>query len=251
MNHDGLMSQLSLYNNLLLIGAILISGCISQPQANIMSEQVSIKTSDGVELVGSFYKSNSDRGIVLLHMLNRNRNDWNEFAEQLQKEGFNALSIDLRGHGQSLHKDGRTIGWQLFSAKDFNDMILDVNASKEFLDGKGIKKISLIGASIGANIALNFAEENIDIKTVILLSPGLDYRGVEVDDNIKDYGNRPILIVASEDDGYSAMSSRTLVQSAAGKKELKMYIDAGHGTKMFSNTDLNEVIINWLKENGN
>lgn len=250
MNLDGLMSQLSLYNNLLLIGAILISGCISQAQMNIVSEQVSIKTSDGVELVGSFYKSNSDRGVVLLHMLNRNRNDWNEFAERLQKEGFDVLSIDLRGHGQSLHKDGRTIGWQLFSAKDFNDMILDVNASKEFLNGKGIKKISLIGASIGANIALNFAEEDIDVKTVILLSLGLDYRGVKVDDNIKDYGNRPILIVASEDDDYSAMSSRTLIQSAVGKKELKMYTNAGHGTKMFLNTDLSDVIINWLKENG-
>ncbi|MBI4009727.1 MAG: alpha/beta fold hydrolase [Candidatus Aenigmarchaeota archaeon] len=216
-----------------------------------MSEQVSFKAEDGFEVVGSFYKSTSDTGVILLHMLNRNRSDWNAFAGQLNKEGYNVLSIDLRGHGQSLKKGGRTVEWQTFSAKDFNDMILDVKAAKEFLEQKGISKISLIGASIGANIALNYATEDIEIKTTVLLSPGLDYRGVKIDDNVRDYGNRPMLIVASEDDEYSATSSKTMSESAAGKKELKIYADAGHGTKMFSNTDLDKVIVNWLEQYGN
>ncbi len=214
-----------------------------------MAEQISLKTEDGFEIIGSFYKSQSDVGVVLLHMLNKNRNDWNAFAEQLQKEGYNVLSIDFRGHGQSLKKDGRSVEWQMFSAKDFNEMILDVKAAKEFLEQKGINKISLIGASIGANIALNYAAEDIEIKTIILLSLGLDYRGVKTDNNIRDYGNRPVLIVASEDDEYSATSSKSLVELAVGKKELKMYTNAGHGTTMFSNTDLDKVMINWLKEN--
>lgn len=242
--------KLNFYSSLLLIGVIFVSGCISQLQVSIIGEQVSIKTEDGFEIVGSFYKSQSESGVILLHMLNRNRGDWNSFAEQLNKEGYSVLSIDLRGHGQSLKKSGRTIEWQMFSEKDFNDMILDVKAAKEFLESKGVKKVSVIGASIGANAAINYAEEDMEIKTVILLSPGLDYRGVKVEDTIKDYGNRPILIVASEDDEYSAMSSRQLIELAVGKKELKMYANAGHGTRMFPNTDLDKVIIDWLKENG-
>lgn len=242
--------KLNFYCSLLLIVVVLFSGCVSQPQVSSISEHISIKTEDGFEIIGSFYKSESDTGVVLLHMLNRNRNDWNAFARQLQKEGYNVLSIDLRGHGQSLKKDGRTAEWQTFSEKDFNDIILDVKAAKEFLESKGVNKISLVGASIGANIALNYAAEDIEIKTVILLSPGLDYRGVKVDDNAKDYGNRPILIVASEDDEYSATASKTLIEQAVGKKELKMYTNAGHGTRMFPNTDLDKVIIDWLKENG-
>ncbi len=243
--------QLNFYNTVILIVVVLLSGCVSQSQVSVISEQVSLKTEDGFEIIGSFYKSSSDSGAVLLHMLNKNRNDWNAFAEQLQKEGYNVLSIDLRGHGQSLKKDGRTVEWQMFSSKDFNEMILDVKATKDFLEQRGINKVSLIGASIGANIALNYAAEDIEIKTIILLSPGLDYRGVKVDDNIKDYENRPILIVASEDDEYSATSSKALVELAVGKKELKMYNDAGHGTKMFPNTDLDKVIIDWLKQYGN
>lgn len=244
------MMKLNSYTGLLLIGVVLLSGCISQSQGNVVANLVSIKTEDGFELIGNFYKSDSEFGVILLHMLNRNRNDWNAFAEQLQKEGYNVLSIDLRGHGQSLKKDGRTVGWQMFSAKDFNDMILDVKAAKEFLEKKGVNKISLIGASIGANAALNYATEDIEIKTIVLLSPGLDYRGVKTEDTAKDYENRPILIVASEDDEYSAISSKKLIELAIGKKELKMYTNAGHGNRMFPNTDLDKVIINWLKENG-
>ena len=242
------VAKLNSYTSLILISVILFSGCISQ--GNLVADTVSIKTQDGFELAGSFYKSNSDKGVILLHMLNRNRNDWNAFAEQLHKEGYNVLSIDLRGHGQSLKKDGRTVGWQIFSAQDFNDMILDVKAAKEFLEEKDINKISLIGASIGANIALNYAAEDIEIKTIVLLSPGLDYRGVKTEDTAKDYENRPILIVASEDDEYSATSSKKLIELAVGKKELKMYTNAGHGTKMFPNTDLDKIIIDWLKAYG-
>ena len=242
--------KLNFYNTVILIGVILLSGCVSQSQVNVITEQISLKTEDGFEIIGSFYKSQSDVGVVLLHMLNKNRNDWDVFAEQLQKEGYSILSIDLRGHGQSLKKDGRTVEWQMFSEKDFNDMILDVKAAKEFLEQKGVIKINLIGASIGANIALNYAAEDIEIKTIVLLSPGLDYRGVKTEENVKDYGNRPILIVASEDDEYSAISSKKLLELAIGKKELKMYTNAGHGTRMFPNTDLDKIIIDWLKQYG-
>ena len=242
--------QLNFYPTILLIGIVFVSGCVSQSNVSIMGNQVSMKTEDGFEIIGSFYKYNSEHGVILLHMLKRNSNDLNAFADELQIEVYNVLSIDSRGHGQSLKKSGRTAEWQMFSDKDFNDMILDVKAAKEFLEGKGVEKISIIGASIGANTAINYAEEDMEIKTVILLSPGLDYRGVKVEDTVKDYENRPILIVASEDDEYSATSSRHLIELAVGKKELKMYADAGHGTKMFSKSDLDDFIISWLKENG-
>lgn len=248
MKHND--NQLSSYAGLLIIIAVFVSGCVGQQEVDEISKEVKPKTEDGFTIAGNFYEGDSSSSIILLHMLNRNRNDWNDFAGQLQKEGYNVLSIDLRGHGQSTDKDGRVVNWQTFSANDFNDMILDVKVAKQFLENKGIGNVSIVGASIGANIALSYAAEDSEIKTIILLSPGLDYRGVKPDADVKDYGNRSMLIVASKDDEYSAASSKNLIELAVGKKELKLYENAGHGTKMFLNTDLDKIIINWLRENG-
>lgn len=241
---------LSSYLGLLIIVAVFVSGCLGQQEVDEISKEIKLKTEDGFAIMGSFYEVDSNSGVILLHMLNRNRNDWNDLSGKLQKEGYNVLSIDLRGHGQSTDKDGRVVNWQTFSANDFNNMVLDVKATKQFLESKGIGNVSIVGASIGANIAVSYAAEDSEIRTVILLSPGLDYRGVKPDADVKDYGNRSLLIVASEDDEYSAMSSKNLIELAVGKKELKLYENAGHGTKMFSNTDLDRIIVEWLRENG-
>ncbi|MFH1258021.1 MAG: alpha/beta fold hydrolase, partial [Candidatus Micrarchaeota archaeon] len=132
-----------------------------------------LKTSDGMKIAATYYKSDNDakEAIILLHMLNRNRNDWNDFARKLQPN-YEVIAVDFRGHGDS--------GGDLnaFTAEDFQKFMLDVKAAREFLSNRGKKTYALIGGSIGANIALNFAVEN-DIGRVVLLSPGLDYRGVE------------------------------------------------------------------------
>ena len=67
-------------------------------------------------------------------MLGRNRNDWNTFASTLsnRSNGFAVLSIDLRGHGESINQNGKTISFQSFTPIDFNKMVLDVKAARAF-----------------------------------------------------------------------------------------------------------------------
>ena len=67
-----------------------------------------------------------------------------------------------------------------------------------------------------------------------LLEVALDYRGVTTDEQIELYGERPLLIVASEEDAYAADSSQTLADTAQGQVQLEMYNGAGHGTRMFA-----------------
>ncbi len=208
-----------------------------------MKSQESVKkiiTEDGVKVAYSYYPSDGEKGIILLHMLRRDRNDWNEFAQLLQSKGYSVISIDLRGHGES---DGN---WNEFSERDFNNMVLDVKATKELLAEKGISSFSIIGASIGANTALNYAVTDSEVKTVILLSPGLNYRGIKTEENIKNFKN-PILIIVSEEDAGSFESSKKLHELATGTKELKIYQNAGHGTNMFVKEDLAGTVIEWLK----
>jgi hypothetical protein len=62
-----------------------------------------------------------------------------------------------------------------------------------------------------------------------------------------DWGERPLFIAVSAEDGYSADSSRTLQEEATGETVLQMYQGAGHGTAMFTpQPDLIDLILDWL-----
>jgi hypothetical protein len=62
------------------------------------------------------------------------------------------------------------------------------------------------------------------------------------------YGDRPLHIVASEEDSYAADSSRTLVDLAENGR-LILLQDAGHGTNMLFSEDLQAEILAWLDAN--
>jgi pimeloyl-ACP methyl ester carboxylesterase len=101
----------------------------------------------------------------------------------------------------------------------------------------------MIGASIGANTAFNYAASDKDVATVILLSPGLDFHGISTA-NTK--FSKPFLIVASTDDQYSAQSGQQIANNNAFAK-LVLFEDAGHGTNMFVKPELSTMILQWLK----
>lgn len=231
---------------------LLLSGCVSSG-ADITGESgassisdVSFKTSDGITIAGTYYMAPGEDapGIILLHMLSKNRGDWAEFAKTLQAAGYTVLAIDLRGHGDS------DLSWKRFSDADFNDMVLDVAAAKKFLVEEGVSgdDLAIIGGSIGANVALKYAADDKEINGVVLLSPGLDYKGVKTEEAITAYGKRPVLIVASRDDLYAAESSKKLHSLALGKSELKIYPGGAHGTSIISAQNAGPMILDWLQE---
>jgi pimeloyl-ACP methyl ester carboxylesterase len=66
-------------------------------------------TDDGVRIIGDFYRSPRGRNapvVLLLHPIGpgkqtASRKDWDKFPEQLQGKGFNVVTFDFRGHGDS------------------------------------------------------------------------------------------------------------------------------------------------------
>jgi len=226
-------------------------------------EKVSFLTDDGVLIVGTYYSPSSSHqtspnAVILLHMLGRNRTDWNAFASisSNRSNGFAVLSIDLRGHGESINQHGKTISFQSFTPTDFNRMVLDVKAAKHFLvTQKNIlpSNIAIVGASIGANIGLKYAASDPSIKAVVLLSPGLDYRGVTTSDSIRQYTN-PIYIATAGRDPIAGNDPQTLCNMINCGNHLMVYQDSNsHGTYMFLDSSLNpslgKLIISWL-DNG-
>ena len=199
-------------------------------------------TQDGHTIAYQIYPSKAGSpAVILLHMLRRSRTDWDSIAKWLQKNGYTVIVPDLRGHGQS------SGNWEKFTPEDFNKMTFDVAAMKSVLENQGadVKRLAIIGASIGANVAFNYAATDPDVKTVVLLSPGLEYKGVQTG-NTK-FG-RPFLAVASKDDQYGAQSAQEIKRNNPSA-ELVLYEKAGHGTNMFiAQNDLAPKILDWLKE---
>jgi len=219
---------------IVVILVIFISGCNrSVDSDNMGHENVELKTEDDIKIVGDFYKG-GEKGIILLHMLSVTKKSMEEFALQLQEKGYSVIAIDLRGHGQS------DLNWEDFGDKEFNDMVNDVDAAKKFLDKE---KNAVIGASIGANLALKYAN-NVD--AVVSLSPSFNYKGLETKEDSSKI-NKPVLIVSSEEDTQSSKDSRELGDMIQGSVT-KIYNGKGHGTRMLDK-EVTEFVLNWLGEN--
>jgi pimeloyl-ACP methyl ester carboxylesterase len=156
----------------------------------------------------------------------------------MQAKGFTVLSIDGRGFGESTKKgDGSAVAAGRTDA-DVKAMLGDVDAAVAFLKKQkdvDPTKIAIVGASYGSSLAIIYAADHPEIKTVALLSPGLNYFGnMPTEPAIKKYGDRPLLIVAAEDDKESADGVRELKKAGANDKyQTQIFPTGGHGTGIF------------------
>lgn len=263
------------------IPLFLGAGCVNSGPSSIapiepnpfMREKVTFKTEDGVEIVGDYLSAGAGSPpVLLLHMMPATRASWHPFMDKLREAGFSSLAIDWRGHGESVKKfqispldkaGGRDFRFQntdkyefldykKFSDKEQQAKILDIRAAVEWLEkNKGAREDSLlvVGASIGANLALQYLAENPGIKKAVLLSPGLDYRGVKTDVLVKRLNSgQKVLVAASADDEYSLESVRELNRLNPAQTELREFSGLGHGTTMFlKKAELVDEVIEWLK----
>ena len=201
---------------------------------------IGMVTKDRVHIQGTYYRPAAvdAPGVVLLHMLGRNRGDWDTFARQLQDAGYGVIAIDLRGHGES---EGE---------REWDKMTQDAAIAASFIRSRpeiNPDRIALIGASIGANIAINYGAQDPEVAGVALLSPGLNYRGVKTAEAVTQYGARPLFIAASSEDDYAAKSARKLDSLAQGPHQLLILENQGHGTQMLGKDNgLEEALQQWL-----
>jgi len=190
--------------------------------------------------------------VVLIHMLRGSQADWADAVKRLNMEGIAAITIDLRGHGVSTTREGKTVLQKDLSAQDYLAMPSDVElVLKEVEKNKNLdlNHLILIGASIGANSALIYASRDSRVKGVVLLSPGLDYHGVQTSEAAENYKGRPALILSSIGDTYSYNSSSALSRKIGPSSSLKTYKGSEHGTRLFlTNPLLLEEIVQWVKD---
>ena len=128
------------------------------------------QTKDQVLIVGDWMSTEKPKAAaLLLHMMPATRESWDELQEALEKKNIASLAIDLRGHGESMKQGLNEIDYKNFTDFEHQETMLDIEASFQFLAKKGFtySNIFLVGASIGANLALQAASEHKQIPAVV------------------------------------------------------------------------------------
>jgi pimeloyl-ACP methyl ester carboxylesterase len=224
-------------------------------EPSIESEEITYY-SYGWEIHGTMYppiSKSADKALILVPMLGHDRSSYPaDFIERLHNglEDTIIVTIDPRGHGESTN-----IGtWEDFGKIEFMAMVNDVlDVKKTIVDSyPNVKDYYVVGASIGSTAAINAAGRDHDFLKVVMISPGWEYRGVEIEDGVDDY-NFPLLLVTASGDEYSA-NSVTLIESASSSKvTTKTYPGSAHGTDLFDATEsesepLDDVIYFFLRK---
>lgn len=218
------------------------------------------KAQDGFNLAGYIHvpKKNSVKTkiplVIFIHSIGRDSDSWLTFPSQIYGLGIATFSLDLRGHGESIkNKNDKYRYWINFDNKDFakypEDIISAINYIKKQYPEVDTGKTAIIAAGIGANAAIIAgSKNNTAVKTMILLSPTLSYKGLETRIPLVAYGNHPILILASREDTFAYKGSSELIKYGQGTKELKIFPYGGDGIDLIKfQPETKGIIINWLK----
>jgi pimeloyl-ACP methyl ester carboxylesterase len=174
-----------------------------------------LETRDGVVLRITYYPGNNEKDsaekkkktipIVMLHGLGGQRGEYVSLATDMQSRGHAVVTVDLRGHGGSTRQkipgrtEDATLKHELFRLADFQAMAtFDMEAVKSFLIGKhndgelNVEQLCVVGAEMGAIIALNWAvvdwswpvlpgyKQGQDVQALVLVSPDTTFKGMTI-----------------------------------------------------------------------
>ncbi len=223
---------------------VMLAGVLAAPApAAASGRAVTFASADGTSIAAELFEASPRPapGVVLVHMLSRNKGDWGNLGDRLQDAGLTALSIDLRGHG---HSSG--------SAQGLPDMVQDVRSAVLWLSARqGVRPdaIGIVGASLGANLAMLAAAELPAVRVLALLSPSLDYRGLRADAAVlKQIGDRAIWLAAATDDPYALRTVKSIAAEGSGPREQRLVEGRAHGTRMLgADAELGRALVDWLR----
>jgi pimeloyl-ACP methyl ester carboxylesterase len=227
----------------LVLPIVLLCGW---PAAAAAAARVTLRTADGVVLAATWYEApvRPAPAVVLVHMLNRSRRDWEALAQRLASAGIGALAVDLRGHGES---GGHVAHGE---QADYSAMVNDVQAAWRYLAHRADVqpgRVGVLGASLGANLAVLAVLADAPAASLALLSPSADYRGLRIEAALRTVSG-PVLLVASDDDPYAWRSARDLHKAGGGPREMLVLPRAGHGTSMLArDPNLAGALVDWFR----
>lgn len=202
--------------------------------------KVEIETKDGFLLVGDLYFAPQKKPpcglVVMLHSFGSRASDWSVLPEELRLKNYNVLALDLRGHGRSVYTINLKYKSRMnFKKEDWAKYPLDVATSIEYIKKNypaiDTTEIYIIGADIGANsgiLAANAMKNKP--KKMVLVSPFVNFKDLNIALEIAKLDKTPMLIMASKADKLSFAQADIISRLVHSPMTLKLYDEGGSGT---------------------
>lgn len=211
-----------------------------------------MQTDDGVQLAATMYPAMGayPPGLILVHRYGADASSWRSFAITAQREGYQIIAPDLRGHGGSKQQGETRLDYRDLSDEQWLAALSDLRAAKTALLAAGAdpENIAIVGEGLGAAMALRYVRIDSDIQAVVMLSPALEEKGFDSEADLRTMRERPVLLVATENDSTAAAAATALKQTAPGFSELRLYPGAAHGTDIFAASETASAqVLGWLK----
>ena len=220
-------------------------------------EDVQVRTSDGLKLVGWFMPSPGQPTIIVQHGYKDSRGIMLGVASLLRRHGYAVLVPTVRGHD---HSDGDVVG---LGSREMDDL----EAWWRWLTARpdvDAERVGIFGASMGGSLVLQYAAQNPRLKAVVAdcafssitdtvetsvrfftgLPPfpfaplilfwverelGVDASSIDAKQWIGKISPRPVfLLQGGADEVVSPESGRRLFDAAREPKELWLEPELGH-----------------------
>ncbi|MBE7703235.1 MAG: alpha/beta fold hydrolase [Cyanobacteria bacterium SIG28] len=227
----------------------------------VMKKEVSAVASDGFNLKAQFVypKIKNQKEfptVVLLHSLGYNSQWWEDLPKLLLEKGYAVLTIDLRGHGESVYNARLTkISWKNMRnsayAKYPNDVVKVIETVKQ----ENPKKIffnnwAIVGADIGASAGV-IASDKLSVrpKTIVMISPVVETKSVYIPVSVAHLDSTDFLSITGTEDVMSKNAEAYLSKFA--QCEFMTFESNSKTTGMLmikNDPQLSKMISEWVSE---
>ncbi|MDA0270578.1 MAG: alpha/beta hydrolase [Chloroflexi bacterium] len=227
-----------------LVAAIIVIGCGAaappatpepSPTPPDGGTEHELVTADGQMLTARLWQVDTDRVAIYLHEYREDQSSWRPFASMTRRLPVSAITFDFRGHGVSPGLPDDAVG-----------MVEDARAVIAFARERGYTQVMLVGAGMGASVAVAVAADQPDIHVIGLSTPS-EFDLLLTLEAIPALEGR-IALAASVHDLSAAHSLGELAAaSRTPEQRMRLYEGRAHGVDMLS-AEFGAVAVEFVEE---
>lgn len=211
---DDLIRRLAVPMTLLALILVWRAPAVAQDPMKEIHDDIVLRTGDNVDIHITYFQSDLGEEtpvVILLHAEGSSRQAWTTkggFGEKLWNRGFAVIAVDLRKHGQSVI-EGPGIRPSVSPVDRQRMVTQDLEAVKDFIFKEhmakrlNMAKTGIIAPEMSAAVAIMYTmldwskkpfddglktPRGQDIRTLILLSPESNPKGLTLGKNLVDVG---------------------------------------------------------------